>query len=74
MGALGATVAFALDAISSPSWQYGQTSMFLWLIMGVGTSCLRPRAKREVAAEVHVASRGFTLLSRPMAVARFCCS
>ena len=69
MGAIAATVAFAFDAMASPSWQYGQTSMFLWLILGMGTSCLRPRVKRgEVAAQVHVPSRGMTLMTRPMAI------
>ena len=69
MGCLGATVAFAFDAMASPSWQYGQVSMFLWLILGMGTACLRPRVRRqEEAASVHVPSRGVNMLTRPMAL------
>ena len=71
MGSLAATVAFLVDAFASPSWQYGQTSMFLWLLMGVGTSCFRPRVKREEIVEVHTASRRFSLISRPMAAGLF---
>lgn len=69
MGALASTVAFSLDALASPSWQYGQTAIFFWLMLGMGTSCLRPRVKRsEESAVVHAPSRGMTLLSRPMAL------
>ena len=71
MGTLASTSAFLVDALSSPSWQYGQTAMFLWLILGVGTSCLRPRAKREETVEVHAGSRTFALVSRPMAAGLF---
>ncbi|BCM88580.1 hypothetical protein IAD21_00413 [Abditibacteriota bacterium] len=71
MGSLAATAAFLVDAAASPSWQYGQTAMFLWLIMGVGTSCLRPRVRREEIVEVHMPSRRFTLISRPLAVGLF---
>ncbi len=71
IGTLAATVAFLVDALASPSWQYGQTSMFLWLAMGVGTSCLRPRAKREQTLEVHSASRRMVLISRPAAAGLF---
>ncbi len=71
MGTMAATVAFLVDAAFSPSWQYGQTAMFLWLMMGVGTSCLRPRVKREESIQVHVTSRRFALVSRPMAAGLF---
>jgi len=47
MGSMAAMVAFSIDALSNPSWQFGQVSMFFWLMMGVGTSCFRPRAKHE---------------------------
>jgi O-antigen ligase len=43
MGSIAAVVAFAVDALASPSWQFGQVSMFLWLVLGIGVSCLRPR-------------------------------
>ena len=73
MGSLAATIAFMVDAVSSPSWQYGQTSMFLWLMLGMGTSCIRPRVKGEEKAAATVAqnstvSRRISWLSRPMAV------
>jgi len=51
MGSMAAAVGFAVDAISSPSWQMGQTSMFLWLSLGLGVSCLRPLSRREEATE-----------------------
>ena len=69
IGALGSTVAFTFDAMASPSWQYGQTAIFFWMILGMGTACLRPRVKRqEQSAQAHVASRGMTMISRPMAM------
>lgn len=72
IGSLAATSAFLVDAIASPSWQYGQTSMFMWLVLGIGTSCLRPRVKREeVAVQSHVVSRRITLMSRPVAAGLF---
>lgn len=71
MGSMAAVVAFMVDALASPSWQYGHTSMFLWLVLGLGTSCLRPRVKREESAPVHTVSRRFSLLSKPLAAASF---
>lgn len=71
MGTMAATVAFMVDAFTSPSWQYGQTSMFLWLMLGLGTSCLRPRVKREEVAPIHTVSRRFSLVSRPLAACLF---
>ncbi len=69
IGALGSTVAFSLDAMASPSWQYGQTAIFFWLVLGMGTACLRPRAKRqEESATSHAPSRGMTMITRPMAL------
>ena len=54
LAALASTTAFVVDAIASPSWQYGQLSMFFWLTLGLGASSLRPRHRfysstREVA-------------------------
>jgi O-antigen ligase len=43
---IGSTVAFAIDAISNPSWQFAQISLFLWLMLGAGVACLRPRHKQ----------------------------
>lgn len=71
MGTMAATTAFLVDAFTSPSWQYGSISMFLWLVLGLGTSCLRPRVKREEAAPVHTVSRRFSLVSRPLAAGLF---
>jgi putative inorganic carbon (hco3(-)) transporter len=47
MGSVAAIVAFSLDALSSPAWQFGQVAMFFWLILGAGVGCMRPRAKHE---------------------------
>jgi len=71
MASLAASVGFAFDALSSPSWQYAQNSMFLWLVIGMGVSCLRPRSrhKEEAAVPAYAPSRRVMLLSRPTAVA-----
>jgi hypothetical protein len=66
MGSMAAVVAFAVDAVGSPSWQFGQVSMFLWLMLGVGVSCIRPRVKAEEAELVLAPSPRMT---RPFAVA-----
>jgi hypothetical protein len=66
IASLASTAGFAVDAASSPSWQYAQNSMFLWLMLGMGTSCLRPRLRRE--EEVHVpapAQRRVAWVTRP---------
>jgi O-antigen ligase len=52
IGSIAATVAFMVDAASSPAWQFGQVSMFLWLAMGIGVACMRPRPKRQMNDEV----------------------
>ncbi len=57
IGAIASVVAYAVDAFGSPSWQMGQVSMFFWLIMGLGASCMRPQAKHEEAPEIRPASR-----------------
>ncbi len=54
LASLASTTAFLVDAAASPSWQYGQLSMFFWLTLGLGASSLRPRHRfysstREVA-------------------------
>jgi O-antigen ligase len=52
MGSIGAIISFSFDAISSPSWQFGQIAMFFWLMLGIGVSCTQPRTKREEEAPV----------------------
>jgi putative inorganic carbon (hco3(-)) transporter len=47
IGALGAIAGFTVDAIFSPSWQFGNITMFMWLIMGVGTSCMLPSGQED---------------------------
>jgi len=70
MGSLAATVGFMVDAMASPSWQFGQVAMFLWLMMGIGTSCFRPRLKASKVEEVEQTPlRRASLISRPAAVA-----
>lgn len=46
IASVGSVVAFSVDALSSPSWQFGQISIFLWLIMGIGISCMRPKTAK----------------------------
>jgi len=65
IGSIGATVAFAVDAISSPSWQFGQVSMFLWLILGAGVGCMRPRSSQVEEAPTFVMAPRFV---RPVAL------
>jgi len=65
IGSMGSVAAFAVDAMSSPSWQYGQVSMFLWLVMGIGMGCLRPRGQGEEEMQVVVPARRVV---RPTAV------
>jgi putative inorganic carbon (HCO3(-)) transporter len=66
MGSLASMAGFAVDAIASPSWQYSQTSMFMWLVLGLGMGCLRSpaRVREEAPAAVAVRPR----LARPSAV------
>ena len=73
MAATAASVGFAFDAVSSPSWQYAQTSMFLWLVLGIGTSCLRPRLRHEAneAETAQLMTRRATWVARPAAVGLF---
>jgi len=47
LGAMAATVGILVDALSSPSWQMGNVSVFMWLLMGIVASCMQPNAKRE---------------------------
>jgi putative inorganic carbon (HCO3(-)) transporter len=47
MASVASTVAFSVDAFANPSWQLGQVSMFLWLVMGVGVSSMIPVTRRE---------------------------
>ena len=76
MASIAATAGFAVDAVGSPSWQYAQTSMFLWLALGLGTGCLRPRPRprprREeqylaAAAAAPARLRRIHLVTRPAA-------
>ncbi len=73
MAATAASVGFAFDAVGSPSWQYAQTSMFLWLMLGIGTSCLRPRLRHEASRSRTAvqATRRATWVARPAAVGLF---
>ncbi|HLK57775.1 MAG TPA: O-antigen ligase family protein [Chthonomonadaceae bacterium] len=58
LSAIGAVVAFVVDAAGSPAWQLGQVSLFFWVILGLGVGSLRPRSKHytprseEVTPEV----------------------
>jgi hypothetical protein len=50
LAAIASTVAFAVDAAGSPSWQYGQVSLFFWIVLGLGVGSLRPRNKHYSSA------------------------
>ena len=50
LASIASIVAFMVDAAASPSWQYGQISMFMWVIMGLGVGSLRPRHRRFSAS------------------------
>jgi O-antigen ligase len=67
LGSLASTVAFAIDAVASPSWQLPQVAMFLWLALGLGVACMqrRTRGEEESAEEI---TRVPTGVSRPTAV------
>jgi O-antigen ligase len=67
MASAAASVGFAVDAFGSPSWHYAQNSMFMWLLLGVGTSCLRPRLRSEFEA-APVSMPRITWLTRRAAV------
>lgn len=62
IGALAASVGFAVDAFASPSYQLGQVSMFVWLILGLGVGCLRPRSHGE--REEETANAAWTVPTR----------
>jgi hypothetical protein len=51
MASLASITAFSIDALSSPSWQTGQISIFFWLMIGVGVACLRPRLHSQYAEQ-----------------------
>lgn len=69
MGGMASVVAFGVDAFSSPSWQFGQLSMFFWLVMGMGTSCFRPRPKNRRKESVSIDINA--AISAPRRVSRF---
>ena len=73
MATSAASVGFAFDAVANPSWQYAQISMFLWLMLGIGTSCLRPRLRQEaIETEASQAmTRRATWIARSVAVGAF---
>lgn len=68
LGSIGSIVAFAFDGFGSPAWQFGQVSMFFWLILGIGTGCMRPRSKYRTRTEEGAAPTRGARLSRPSAI------
>lgn len=66
IAAIASTVAFSIDAFGSPSWQFGQLSLFFWLLLGAGAGCLRPHSKRHEEPAAELAPRR---VARPVAVA-----
>lgn len=51
MASIAAVVGFSIDALSNPAWMYGQVSMFLWLMLGVGVGAIRPAPSRREETE-----------------------
>lgn len=49
LACLAGIVGFSVDAIANPAWEYSQVSMFLWLTLGIGVACMRPRSSRQDA-------------------------
>jgi putative inorganic carbon (HCO3(-)) transporter len=68
LGSLGSIVAFTFDGFGSPAWQYGQVSMFFWLILGIGTGCMRPRSRHRMGSEEESAPTTKARFSRPAGV------
>jgi len=54
LGAMAGTVGVLVDAISSPSWQMGTVSVFMWLLLGIVATCMQPTAKRERSASMEL--------------------
>ena len=68
LGSLGSIVAFAFDGFGSPAWQFGQVSMFFWLILGIGTGCMRPRSKYRTRSEDEAVPTKGARVSKPAGV------
>lgn len=68
LGSLGSIVTFAFDGFGSPAWQFGQVSMFFWLILGIGTGCMRPRSKYRTRSEEGTLQVGRARFSKPAGV------
>jgi O-antigen ligase len=69
IGSLGATVGFAVDAMFSPSWQFGNITMFLWLTMGMGVSCMLSSPQEERETETATPARGVRAVAVPLCLA-----
>jgi hypothetical protein len=68
LGSIGSIVAFAFDGFGSPAWQFGQVSMFFWLILGIGTGCMRPRSKYRTRSEEDAIPTRGARFSKPVGV------
>ncbi len=68
LGSIGSVIAFSFDAFGSPAWQYGQVSMFFWLILGIGNGCMRPRSKYRTRSEEEAVPTRSTKMSRSTAI------
>lgn len=54
MGGLAAVVGQTVDALANPAWQYGEVSLFLWVVIGLTAAA---RTEEEPEGEL-VAARG----------------
>jgi O-antigen ligase len=41
IGCMAAVAAQMVDAVGNPAWRFPQCSLFFWLMLGMGTSCIR---------------------------------
>jgi putative inorganic carbon (HCO3(-)) transporter len=67
IGSMATVAAFAVDAFASPSWQFGHIMMFMWLVMGIGASCMQSSGALDDVEPVK-AKTVPSLVRRPLTV------
>lgn len=56
LGSIASIVGFSVDALSNPAWTVAQTSIYFWLVLGLGVGCFRPFEKRRERADARSAA------------------
>jgi O-antigen ligase len=46
LSSMASVIGFAVDALGNPAWQFAQIWMYLWLALGLGVACIRPKTQR----------------------------